>query len=311
MRKRSSSFRGTDSPNTFVAWAIDSPLRRPHDFTRGGDRIHDVLVSRASAEVPGNRGANLLFGRRVVELKEFEGGEDDTRRAEPALEPVVLLERFLDGMHSAVLAEALDRRDRVTVRLDRQHSAGLHRLTVQEDGARAAVACVTANMGARKPEIIAKEIDEQHARLGDTSVLLAVHGDGEDVAAVLAGRPRPLCPPDPSPRGHAHHLLVRSAAVSRARRVNTSIIARLYCCVSRRSVAGFASWAAILTASATAAGPARFPLSASSAPIARTGVEPTEASPIRIPDMFCSGSSPSCTATPTVAKSPVFRFSFS
>src|SRR5216684_1723461 len=268
MRKRSSSFRGTDSPNTFVAWAIDSPLRRPHDFTRGGDRIHDVLVSRASAEVPGNRGANLLFGRRVVELKEFEGGEDDTRRAEP------------------------------------------HRLTVQEDGARAAVACVTANMGARKPEIIAKEIDEQHARLGDTSVLLAVHGDGEDVAAVLAGRPRPLCPPDPSPRGHAHHLLVRSAAVSRARRVNTSIIARLYSSVPRRSVAGFASWAAILAASANAAGPARFPLSASSAPIARTGVEPTEASPIRIPDMFCSGSSPSCTATPTVAKSPVFRFSF-
>ncbi len=77
----------------------------------------------------------------------------------------MLVEGLLDGMELPVLGEALDRRDLAPVGLDGEHRAGLHRLPVEEHGARAARGGVTADDGSRQAEPLAQEVDEQLARL--------------------------------------------------------------------------------------------------------------------------------------------------
>src|SRR5207249_2196466 len=75
------------------------------------DRLHDVVVAGAAAEVALELVADLLFRRLRIALEQLVGGHDHTRRAEAALEPVLLPEPLLDRMQLAVPREALDRRD--------------------------------------------------------------------------------------------------------------------------------------------------------------------------------------------------------
>src|SRR5215472_18532543 len=58
-------------------------------------RLDDVLVAGAPAEVAGQRPADLLFGRIRVAVEQGLGREHHARRAEPALQPVLLLEALL------------------------------------------------------------------------------------------------------------------------------------------------------------------------------------------------------------------------
>src|ERR1700720_1193219 len=55
-------------------------------------RLHDVLVAGAAAEVAGQRPAHVLLGRVGVFVEERLGGHHHPRCAEPALEPMLLLE---------------------------------------------------------------------------------------------------------------------------------------------------------------------------------------------------------------------------
>src|SRR5881396_236781 len=268
VRNRSSSLRRTDSPNTFVVWAMISPLPGTHHFARGRDRVDDTLVPGAPADIPRDRGPDPVLGG------------------------------------------TLDRSNLAAVGLDREHGARLDGAAVEEDGARAAMTRITTDMGARQPEIVPNEIDEQYARLDGTRELPAVHRDRDHVTPVLGANALALRTCLLSLRGHPNHLPARAVAVSSARRVNTSIIARLYSSLPRRSDVGCASPDAIFAASANAVGPAFLPTSAFSAPGARIGLGPTDARATRAPATFRFASRPSWTATPIVAKSPVFRLSF-
>jgi hypothetical protein len=84
----------------------------------GLDGLDDVLVAGAAADVPADRPADLLVGRIGVLFDERRPDEHHARRAEPALEAVVLLEGRLDGVERAVLLEALDGAQFVAVGLD-------------------------------------------------------------------------------------------------------------------------------------------------------------------------------------------------
>src|SRR2546428_5615476 len=95
VRNRSSSLRRTDWPNTFVVWAMDSPLPGPHHFARGRDGVDDTLVPGAAADVPRYRGPNSVSRRGVFHLKKLKGPKPDPRRAEPAWGTGGALERFL------------------------------------------------------------------------------------------------------------------------------------------------------------------------------------------------------------------------
>src|SRR5256712_4817178 len=158
VRNRSSSLRRTDWPNTFVVWAMDSPLPGPHHLTRGRDGVDNARIPRAAADVPRYRGPNSVFRRCVLHLEELESCEHDPGSAESTLEAVVRLERLLNRMEPTVLGEALDRRDLPAVGLDREHRARFDGMAVQEDGARAAMARIPTAGGCGGPGIVANGI---------------------------------------------------------------------------------------------------------------------------------------------------------
>src|SRR6185503_19150282 len=97
------------------------------------DRLDDVVIPGAAAEVALEAEADLLLGGARVLLQQRDRGHHEARRAEAALERVVLVERLLDGVELAPGAgEALDRRHLGAVRLDGEHRARLDRLAVEE-----------------------------------------------------------------------------------------------------------------------------------------------------------------------------------
>src|SRR5437867_7538437 len=61
VRNRSSSLRRTDSPNTFVVWAMISPLPGTHHFARCRARVDDTLVPGAPADIPRDRGTDPIL----------------------------------------------------------------------------------------------------------------------------------------------------------------------------------------------------------------------------------------------------------
>jgi hypothetical protein len=79
----------------------------------------------------------------------------------------------------AIDLQSLDGADLVAGRRGGQVSAGLGRKAVHQNDAGAAVRGVTAPMGSGQPQLVAQEMDEQHARLDIARVLLAVDGNGQ------------------------------------------------------------------------------------------------------------------------------------
>src|SRR5205085_5519631 len=96
-------------------------------------------------------------------------------------------------MEGAILGrQILDRAQRETLRLDRQHQARAHRLAVELDGAGAADAVLAADMGAGQARLMADEVRQQQARLDLAVVGLAVdldrHSTGIHAAASSTAR---------------------------------------------------------------------------------------------------------------------------
>src|SRR3954451_20728905 len=112
-------------------------------FLRGVlDRLDDVLVAGAAAEVALDAAPDLLLARRGIVLEEIDASHDHARRAEAALEPVLLPEAALDRVQLAILRQPLDRLEVGAIGLDRQDRAGLDRVAIHDDGAGAALARV-------------------------------------------------------------------------------------------------------------------------------------------------------------------------
>src|SRR3989442_7581435 len=99
-------------------------------------------------------------------------------------------------MDPTVRREALDCRDLPAVGLDREHRARFDGMAVQEDGARAAMARITTDVGSGEPEIVPNEIHEQYARLDRPRERPGIHRDRDCASAVLGSNARALrtCP---------------------------------------------------------------------------------------------------------------------
>src|SRR5580704_2685203 len=83
-------------------FANASALARAHLFGSVLHRFYDVLVTGATAEVPGKGAANLGFLRIFVSLQQINSRQDHSRRAIATLEAVFFPEAFLHGMQGAV-----------------------------------------------------------------------------------------------------------------------------------------------------------------------------------------------------------------
>jgi hypothetical protein len=128
------------------------------------DRVDNMGVAGATAEIAVERMANLVARRRAVPLEELDGSHYHAWRTVPALETVALPEAFLDRMELSVPREALYGRDLGAVGLDGEHRAWFNRLAINEDRAGAADAGLASNMCSGKPAHIAQELHEQTAR---------------------------------------------------------------------------------------------------------------------------------------------------
>jgi hypothetical protein len=78
-------------------------------------------------------------------------------------------------------AQAFDRIDRRSVRLNGQDRARLHGSAVEVDSARAALGRVAADMRASDAEVIAQKVHKQPPRLNLSRPQLTVHSHGDQV----------------------------------------------------------------------------------------------------------------------------------
>src|SRR5690606_5952218 len=126
-------------------------LRRDPAAGHGGgrrlDRFDDVVVTRAAAEIALQPLADLALGRAGVALEQVRRRHHHARRAEAALQAVIVLEGLLDDAERAVrVGHALDRPDLRALARGGEDRAGLDAVTIYMDDAGAALAGVAADM---------------------------------------------------------------------------------------------------------------------------------------------------------------------
>src|SRR5205085_9125897 len=106
---------------------------------------------------------------------EFDEGGQYSRRAEAALQTVILVERLLQRMEFVGRRrDSLDGEQIVAIGLLREHQAGARGSSIEQDGAGAADTVLAAEMGAGEAERVAHEIGERPAHLDFCLVSLAV-----------------------------------------------------------------------------------------------------------------------------------------
>ena len=92
-------------------------------------------------------------------------------------------------MQLAVRGEPLDGRDLGAVGLDREDRAGFRAPAVHEDGAGAALTGVAPDVRAGQAQLLAQEVDQEHAGVDVSLARLAVHGHRDlDHVCLLSGK---------------------------------------------------------------------------------------------------------------------------
>src|SRR5262249_40202515 len=147
------------------------------------DGVDDGLIARAPAEVARDRLARLVPGRRRVVAQELVDAQEHPRCAEPALQTVLLPERLLHGVELPVRCKTLDRCDLRAARLTGEADAGASRPAVDDDGAGAADAVLTARVGPDEAEVGAEKVEEQQPRLDVGLDAIAVDGERNPMRA--------------------------------------------------------------------------------------------------------------------------------
>src|SRR4029077_2544261 len=105
----------------------------------------------ATAQIAFEAVTDLFFGGLRVTLQQLIRGHDHARRAEAALQAMLVPEGFLHRVQLAIRGQPFDSGDVLTVRLDGEHGARLHRLAIERDGAGAADGCFTPDVRPGEP----------------------------------------------------------------------------------------------------------------------------------------------------------------
>src|SRR5581483_9725406 len=214
-------------------------------------------------------------------------GDDEAWRADAALQRGVLEKHALQRVQRVAARDALDGRDRSTVRFRREDETGRHQASVEEDRARAAVAGRAAFLRARQPERVAKRRDERLVAVAEELGRLAVDG-GVDM--------------------EFHRLFsARAAAIFAARRVSTPTTVRRYAAVPRLSSIGLAAAPAASAAARSADSSSVVPTSARAAAGTSSAVGATAPIATRAAVQVPAGSSVTLTAAPATAMSISLR----
>ena len=123
---------------------------------KGFNRAHDVAVAGTAADIAGEVVADFALGRVRVLLEQVADSHDHPRRAEAALQGVVLMKGRLNRMQCAAWRETFDRRDRGSVGHHSENRTGFDGLSIDIDGAGAALRRVATDMGSGEAEIVSQ-----------------------------------------------------------------------------------------------------------------------------------------------------------
>ena len=104
---------------------------------------------------------------------------------------MIFPERLLQRMQGVAIGEPFDGANFLALGLHAEHQAGADRLAVDQHGAGAADAVLTAEMGAGQPAIVAQHVGQRPARLDRDRVGSTVDGE---IDAELASH-GPMLPP--------------------------------------------------------------------------------------------------------------------
>jgi len=88
---------------------------RFHRLGGSADRLDDLRIGCAAAEIPGEVVPNFVLARIGVLRQELVGHQHKARCAEPTLESAVVDEGLLDGQQPAPFVQAFDRGDGFTI----------------------------------------------------------------------------------------------------------------------------------------------------------------------------------------------------
>ena len=164
-------------------------LQAAHALGGERDRLDDLRIAGAAADVGGNGFDDVLARRRGIVGQQRMGGEDHRRRAIAALHAVGLAECVLNGRELARPGrQALDGGDGVSVGLHREHQAGAHRRAVDQHGAGAADAVLAAGMRAGQQQLVAQAVEQARARLDLDRACFSVDGQFNAHARPRAAR---------------------------------------------------------------------------------------------------------------------------
>src|SRR6267378_2170345 len=142
------------------------------------DGVDDGLVAGAAAVVSGNMVSDLFSGTLLLLQKQILSGHQHSRRAEAALQRVLLVKGLLQRLQLAGIRKALDGVHPAAVRLHGEHQAAAHDIAVDPQGACAAHPVLAADVRAREAQLIAQEVDEVLPRRNATAYPRAVHDHG-------------------------------------------------------------------------------------------------------------------------------------
>src|SRR6266849_424352 len=148
---------------------------------KGFNRAHDVAVAGTAADIAGEAVADFALGRVRVLLEQVADSHDHPRRAEAALQGVVLMEGRLNRMQCAAGRETFDRRDPGSVGHHSENRAGFDGLSIDIDGAGAALRRVATDVGSCKAEIVSEQMNQKFARFDRRGLTHAIDVDCHDV----------------------------------------------------------------------------------------------------------------------------------
>ena len=146
--------RALADPFEVLILAVHS-LLPSHLGGRRKDRADNLVITRTAAEIPRQPEAHLGLRGIGLAVQEGLGGDQETRRAVPALERRFLQEEALQGMQGLALGHALDGLNRTALCLDAQRQAGTGHPTVHDYAASAAIARRAAFLAARQVKFVA------------------------------------------------------------------------------------------------------------------------------------------------------------
>jgi hypothetical protein len=133
------------------------------------------VVARAPAQVARYGESHFGFRGGRVRFQEGLRREDESRRAEAALDCSLVYEGLLQGMKAIAGSQALYGRYFLPIGLDGKDKTGVDRLSIEKNGATAAVAVPATLFRTGQAQIIPQKVKKRQPRLYRGTVFLSVH----------------------------------------------------------------------------------------------------------------------------------------